>query len=98
MARTNFKVTQEDLILFYKCLSSKLCLRIFGILQDRRKLNITSISRKARCSNGTSIKHLTNLASLGIVEDEFQSGLHEFRLKNGDHTELMTQAIELLEA
>jgi len=34
---------------------------------------------------------------LGIVEEEFYAGRHSFALKKGDFTDLMEQAIKLME-
>ena len=96
MTDEKFKVSPEELVAMYKCLSSKLCLRIFHIMKRHKELNITAISRKAGCSNKTSIKHLRNMARLNIIEEELYSGLHKFTLKNGLLTELMDQTVKLL--
>ena len=97
MGEPSFEITPQQLATFHKCLSSKVCLRIFEIMQNSGKLNISAISRKAGCSNGTCVKNLRNLAKLSIVEEESHFGLHTFSLNDGDYTELMKQAVELLE-
>ena len=97
MAETSFKLTARELVLFHKCLSSRVCLRIFKVMKRNKRLNISAISRNARVSNGICIKHLRKLARLGIVEEEFQSGLHTFTLKNGESTRLMNEATKILD-
>jgi predicted transcriptional regulator len=97
MESTSFAITAEDLVVFINCLSSKICLRIFRTMRKNERLNVSAIARKARCSNKICVEHLRQLARLGIVEEEFHAGLHRFILKRTPHTELMEQAIELLE-
>jgi predicted transcriptional regulator len=96
MTETKFKVSPEELLVLHKCLSSKVCLRIFRIMKRHKKLNVTAISRKAGCSNKTSVKHLRNMARLSMIEEELYSGLHKFALKKGRFTELMDQTVKLL--
>ena len=96
MSEAKFKVSPEELVVLHKCLSSKLCLRIFHIMKRHKKLNVTAISRKAGCSNKTSVKHLRNMARLNMIEEELYSGLHKFALKRGLFTELMDETVKLL--
>ena len=98
MAESRFTLTPEELVVFYECLSSKICVNIFQALLDRSPLNISAISRKTGCTNSDAIKHLKNLAKLGIVHEEFYAGRHTFTIENGQFTELMKQAIKLTEA
>lgn len=97
MASSRFALTAEDLVLFHRCLSSKICIRIFKTLLNSRVLNISAISRKVGCTNRDGLRHLKNLVKLGMVEEEFYAGLHNFTLKMGGFTELMEQAVEILE-
>jgi predicted transcriptional regulator len=86
-----------ELVIFHECLSSKVCLRVFQALLTNRSLNVSAISRKAGCNNDRCIEHLRKLSKLGIVEEEFYAGRHSFALKKGDFTDLMEQAIKLME-
>ncbi len=92
-----FVLTPTELVTFHKCLSSKICRRIFKTLITYRKLNISAISRKVGCTNRDGIRHLRNLAELNIVEEEFHHGLHTFTLKKEAFTRLMEQAIKIIE-
>jgi hypothetical protein len=90
-------VSPTELATLYKCFSSKICVRIFGILlAERRPLNISAICRRAGCTNGDGVKHLRMLARLGVVDEEFWTGLHIFRVKDGDLTELLKQTLTVL--
>jgi len=97
VSTSNFTLTPTELVLFHECLSSKICVRIFQTLLERRALNISAISRKVGCTNNDGLKHLKNLARLGIVHEEFYGGRHAFTLKGGAFTELMKQAINIME-
>jgi len=97
MTSPKFTLTPMELAFFHKCLSSKICIRIFKALLVNKTLNISAISRKVGCTNRDAVQHLKNLSSLGTVEEEFHSGLHTFTLKEGDFTELMRHVVELLE-
>ena len=97
MTEAQFRVSPENLVALHKCLSSRVSLRIFHIMKRHRNLNVSSISRKAGCSNKTSVKHLRNMAKLSIIEEESFSGLHRFALKRGPFTELIDQTVGLLE-
>jgi predicted transcriptional regulator len=90
-------VTPEQLVIFHECLGSKVCIRIFQVLLANRSLNVSAISRKAGCNNDRCIEHLRKLSELGIVEEEFYAGRHSFAMKKGDFTDLMQQAIRLME-
>jgi len=94
---SGFAVTPVELVVFRKCLSSRVCVRVFQILQEREGLNLSAVSRRARCSNRDGLRHLRNLARLGIVHEEFYAGRYTFTLKRGDNTELMKQTIEIME-
>jgi predicted transcriptional regulator len=98
MTELRFTLTAEELVAFYRCLSSKVCANIFQALLDRSPLNISAISRKTGCTNSDAIKHLKNLAKLGIVHEEFYAGRHTFAIENSQFTELMKQAIKITEA
>ncbi len=97
MSQSRFTVTPEELLMFHGCLSSKICVNIFQALLKSSVLNISAISRKVGCTNNDALKHLRNLAKLGIVEEEFYAGRHTFTLKSVEFTELMKQAIKLME-
>jgi predicted transcriptional regulator len=86
-----------ELVIVHECLSSKVCIRVFQALLTNRSLNVSAISRKAGCNNDRCIEHLRKLSKLGIVEEEFYAGRHLFVLKKGDFTDLMEQAIKLME-
>ena len=62
-----------------------------------RSLNVSAISRKAGCNNDRCIEHLRRMSELGIVSEEFYAGRHSFALKRGELTELMEQAIGVME-
>ena len=98
MLQPKFALTPEELVTFHKCLSSKICVRIFQVLSKNNTLNISAVSRKARCTNNDAVKHLRNLAKLGIISEEFYSGRHTFTPKDGQFTELMNQTIKIMEA
>jgi len=98
MTEKGFTITPEELVILHHCLSSKICVNIFQALLKNPTLNITAISRKTRCTNSDALKHLNNLAKLGIVHEEFYAGRHTFTLKNGQLTELMKQTIKVMEA
>ncbi len=97
MPPSTFKVTPEELVLLNDCLCSKACIRIFQILLANRNLNVSAISRKTGCNNNRCIEHLKKMVKLGIVQEEFYAGRHSFTLKKVDFTDLMQQAISLLE-
>lgn len=92
-----FEVTSREVLALHTCLSSKLCIRIFKILANHKRLNISAIARKARCTNNEGIKHLRSMAALGIVNEEFYPGLHIFTFQEGSFTELMRQTIKIME-
>lgn len=92
-----FNVTPKDLVLLNGCLCSKSCIRIFQILLVDRSLNVSAISRKAGCNNDRAIEYLKKMVKLGIVKEEFYGGRHSFTLKKVDFTDLMQQAISLME-
>jgi predicted transcriptional regulator len=91
-----FNVTPEQLVIFHECLGSKVCIRIFQVFLANKSLNVSAISRKVGCNNDRCIEHLKKLAKLGIVQEEFYAGRHSFALKKGDFTDLMQQAITLM--
>jgi predicted DNA-binding ArsR family transcriptional regulator len=91
-------ITPRELITIHRCLSSRVCRRIFRTLLTYRRLNISAISRKARCTRKDGIRHLRSLAELGIVEEKFRNGLHTFTLKGGELTELMEKTVKMIEA
>jgi predicted transcriptional regulator len=97
MTEAKYQISPEELVVLHKCLSSKVCLRIFHIMKRHRRLNVSAISRKARCCNKTSVKHLRNMARLNIIEEELYSGLHKFALKREPFIELIDQTVKLLE-
>ncbi|MGD6805888.1 MAG: hypothetical protein ACQCN4_02895 [Candidatus Bathyarchaeia archaeon] len=97
MALSAFKITPQELILFHHCLCSKICIRIFKTLQLSKNLNVSAIARKAGCNNDRCIEHLKQMENLVIVEEEFYAGRHTFSLRKGEFTDLMAQAISLLE-
>ena len=97
MAESRFTLTPGELVVFHECLSSKICVNIFQALLDRSPLNISAVSRKTGCTNSDAIKHLKNLAKLGIVHEEFYAGRHNFTLNRVEFTELMERAIKIRE-
>lgn len=97
MTETKYQISPRDLVVLHECLSSKVCQRIFRLMERHKKLNVSAISRKAGCSNKTSVKHLRSMAKLNVVEEELYRGLHKFALKKGDFTELIDETIKLLE-
>jgi predicted transcriptional regulator len=92
-----FNVTPEQLVIFHECLGSKVCIRIFQVFLANRSLNVSAVSRKVGCNNDRCIEHLKKLAKLGIVQEEFYAGRHSFALKKGDLTDLIQQAISLMD-
>jgi predicted transcriptional regulator len=98
MTESRFTLTAEELVAFHECLSSKICVNIFQALLDRSPLNISAISRKTGCTNSDAIKHLKNLAKLGIIQEEFYARRHTFALDRTGFTVLMEQAIKAMEA
>lgn len=94
---STFNVTPQDLVLLKDCLCSKACVRMFKILFANRDLNVSAISRKAGCNNGRCIEYLKKLVKLGIVGEEFYAGRHSFTLKKIEFTDLMQQAISLMD-
>jgi len=94
---SSFNLTPEELVLFHDCLCSKVCIRIFQVLLLNKNLNVSSISRKAGCNNDRCIEHLKKMVRLGIVQEEFYAGRHSFALKKEGFTDLMQQAINLME-
>jgi predicted transcriptional regulator len=98
MTEKGFTITPAELVTLHDCLSSKICVNIFRVLLSRNTLNISAVSRKVGCTNNDALKHLKNLTKLGIVHEEFYSGRHTFTLKNGQLTELMKQAMKIMEA
>jgi predicted transcriptional regulator len=94
---STFNLTPEELVLFHDCLCSKVCIRIFQVLLANKNLNVSSISRKAGCNNDRCIEHLKKMVKLDIVQEEFYAGRHSFALKKGSFTDLMQQAINLME-
>ena len=97
LVSSTFNVTPKDLVLLNDCLCSKACIRIFQILLVDRNLNVSAISRKAGCNNDRAIEHLKKMVKLGIVQEEFYAGRHSFALKKVDFTDLMQQAISIME-
>jgi len=93
---STFNITPEQLVIFHECLGSKVCIRIFQVFLANRSLNVSAVSRKVGCNNDRCIEHLKKLAKLGIVQEEFYAGRHSFALKKGDFTDLMQQAIRLM--
>jgi len=98
MTEKGFTITPEQLVTLHDCLSSKICVNIFQALLKNPTLNISAISRKTGCTNNDALKHLRNLAKLGIVSDEFYAGRHTFTLKNSQLTELMKQTMKIMES
>ena len=97
MNSSTFNVTPEQLVIFHECLSSKVCIRIFQVFLLNRSLNVSAISRKVGCNNDRCLEHLRKLAKLGIVQEEFYAGRHSFALKKGEFTDLMQQAISIMD-
>jgi predicted transcriptional regulator len=97
MPMSTFNITPEQLVIFHECLGSKVCIRIFQVFLANRSLNVSAVSRKVGCNNDRCIEHLKKLAKLGIVQEEFYAGRHSFALKKGDFTDLMQQAISLMD-
>jgi hypothetical protein len=98
MSRSEVTLTPEELVTFHECLSSKICTRIFKTLLKHHVLNISAISRYARCTNKDANKHLKNLSTLRIVDEDFFAGRHTYTITGTEFTGLMDQAIQLVEA
>lgn len=96
MSEPSFTVTPRELVLLHRCLSSRICVRIFQVLRESGVLNISAISRKAGCTNSDGVKHLRTMAELGVVDEKFYAGRHTFTLKRNDLVELMEKAIKEL--
>jgi len=92
-----FEVSPREVVAIHQCLSSKICRRIFEALYRQKKMNITALTRRVGCTNRKGVMYLRILAGIGIVEEEFTAGLHVFTLKNGGLTELIKEAISILE-
>ena len=92
-----FEVTPKEVAAIHKCLSSKVCRRLFKALYKRKKMNITALARKAGCTNRKGVTYLRKLAEIGVVEEEYLAGLHTFKLKNGMLTELIKETMRVLE-
>ncbi|HID56298.1 TPA: ArsR family transcriptional regulator [Candidatus Poribacteria bacterium] len=92
-----FEVTPREAAAIYRCLSSKICRRLFKALYRERRMNITALTRRVGCTNRKGVTHLRVLAEIGIVEEEFAAGLHTFTLKKGRLTELMMETMKVLE-
>lgn len=93
----SFTLTPGELILFHRCLSSRICLRIFRTLHEEGVLNITTISRRAGCNNRDALRHLANLSELGIVHEKFYAGRHTFTLQRNRLTEVMKKTLEAMD-
>jgi len=98
MKRRRLEISPRELVLLHRCLSSKICIRIFRVLHENGVLNISSVSRRARCNNKDALKHLRNLEKLGIVHEEFYAGRHTFTLKKNDLSEFLKRAVEIEQA
>jgi predicted transcriptional regulator len=96
MSEPSFTVTPNELVLLHRCLSSRICVRIFQVLRESGVLNISAISRKTGCTNNDGVRHLRTMVVLGVVDEEFYAGRHTFTLKRNDLVELMEKAIEEL--
>jgi len=92
-----FEVTPKEVAAIHRCLSSKVCRRLFKALYREGKMNITALARRAGCTNRKGVTHLRKLAEIGVVEEEFAVGLHTFKLKNGRLTELIKETMRVLE-
>lgn len=98
MQQSRYALTPDELVTFYVCLSSRICTRIFHLLLKKNVLNVSAVSRAANCTNKAAIKHLKNLAKLGIVNEDFYAGRHTFALNRAEFTDLLEQAIRVMEA
>jgi len=92
-----FEVTPREVAAIHRCLSSRVCRRLFKALYRQRKMNITALARKAGCTNRKCVIYLRKLAEIGAVEEKYLAGLHTFQIKNGRLTELINEAIRVLE-
>ena len=92
-----FEVTPKEVAAIHRCLSSKVCRRLFKALYREGKMNITALARRVGCTNRKGVTHLRKLAEIGVVEEEFAVGLHTFKLKNGRLTELIKETMRVLE-
>jgi len=90
----SYSVTPKELLLLRRCLSSKVCLRIFKTLQRMPALNITALALKTGCNNRDALSHLATLCELGIVQETHYSRRRTFKLLRTDLTELLKGAIE----
>ncbi len=92
-----FKVSPRETAAIHLCLSSKICRRLFKTLYKEKRMNITALTRRVGCTNRRGVKYLRILAGIGIVEEEITAGLHRFKLKSGELTDLVKETIEVLE-
>ena len=93
-----YSVTPDELLLLNRCLSSKVCLRIFKTLQRTPSLNITALALKAGCNNRDALLHLGNLCDLGIVRERYYSRRRTFKLLRNELTDLIKKAVEVIES
>jgi predicted transcriptional regulator len=93
-----YAITPGELILLHRCLSSRICLRIFRALQEKGVLNITAIARWAGCNNRDALSHLADLAELVIVHERFYSRRRTFTLQRNRFTELMKKTVDAMDA
>ena len=92
-----FEVTPKEVAAIHRCLSSKVCRRLFKALYREGRMNITALARRVGCTNRKGVTHLRKLAEIGVVEEEYLAGLHMFKLKNGRLTELIKETMRVLE-
>ena len=91
-----FEVTPREVAAIHRCLSSKVCRRLFKALCREGRMNITALARRVGCTNRKGVTYLRVLAGIGVVEEELAAGLHIFKLKNGRLTELIRETMKLL--
>jgi len=93
-----FAVNPVEMILLHRCLSSRVCIRIFRVLREAGALNISAIARKANCTNNDAKRHLEKQVRLGIVRERFYAGRHTYTIQNNRLTELMVRALDAMDA
>ena len=91
-------VSPKELLLLHRCLSSKVCLRIFKTLQRTPALNITALALNSRCNNRDALRHLSNLCELNIVRERHYSRRRTFILERNELMDLIKKTVEVIES
>jgi len=93
-----FTVTPEDVVAIHRLLSSRVFLRLYRALRSEGRMNVSALARKAGCINRRAAALLRILAGMGVVEERFRSGLHIFKIKDGELAELLKRTVEIIDS